>query len=89
MRGWRGKGWVPLLVFGRNAITSYVFAELLAGFMYLVTVHRLGVGQVVYKGVFAGVGSPAFGSVLYALAFVGVCWLAMLPLYRRGVFLKL
>jgi predicted acyltransferase len=28
-------------------------------------------------------------SLLYALAYVLMCWLAMLVLYRKGIFLKL
>ncbi len=89
VRRLRGPGWAPLLVFGRNAIACYVFSELLAAATFAVTVHRQAVGRWVYAHLFAGVGSPAFASLLYALAYVGVCWLAMLPLYRRGVFLKL
>lgn len=89
VRNRRGPGWMPLLVFGRNAITSYVFAELLAGACMLLHFRRQSWGQYAYTRWFAGVGSPAVGSLLYSLAFVAVCWVPMLVLYRRGVFLKL
>ncbi len=89
VRGRRGKGWAPLLVFGRNAITSYVFAELLAGACMLLKFHGWPWGQYAYTHWFAGVGSPAVGSLLYSLTFVAVCWVPMLVLYRRRVFLKL
>lgn len=89
VRGRRGRSWMPLLVFGKNAITSYVLAELLAGLCYFVQVHGQSLAHFVYTRWFAGVGSPAFGSALYSVFFVFVCWLPMAVLYRRGVFLKL
>ncbi len=89
VRNWRGRGWMPLLVFGRNAITSYVFAELFAGVCGFATFRRQPLGQYAYSHWFARVGSPAMGSLLYSLAFVAVCWVPMLVLYRRRVFLKL
>ena len=89
VKGWRGRGWTPLLVFGKNAIASYVFAELFAGLCLLVRVYGQAVSHLVYTHLFAGLGSPAIGSMLYSLFFVAVCWLPMAALYRRGVFLKL
>ena len=85
----RSRGWTPLLVFGKNAIASYVFAELLAGCGYFIRIHGQPLSRVVYQRVFAGSGSPAFGSMLFSLFFVAVCWAPMALLYRRGVFLKL
>ncbi len=89
VRRWRGRGWLPLLVFGKNAIASYVFAELFAGCCFLIRVHGQTVSHHVYTSLFAGVGSPAIGSMLYSLFFVAVCWVPMALLYWRGVFLKL
>jgi len=88
-RHWRGRYWAPLLVFGKNAITSYVLAEVLAGICFLVHVHGQPVSRLIYAHVFADVGSPAMGSALYSLFFVLVCWAPMALLYRRGVFFKL
>lgn len=89
VRGWRGRGWAPLLVFGKNAISGYVLADLFAGLGFLVTLHGVPLLRWVYTHWFAGVGSPAFGSLLFALAFVALCWVPMALLYRRGIFLKL
>ncbi len=97
VRGLRGRGWTPLLVFGRNAIASYVLSEVLAALSFIVALpvsrgpgHGFApVHSLVYAHAFSGLGSPAFGSALYALAFVAMCWLPMAQLYRRGVFLKL
>ncbi len=88
----RGRGWMPLLVFGKNAITAYVFAEVLAGCGFLIHVgsgaQAQPVSSFIYHHVFAGVGGPAIGSLLFSLAFVAVCWPPMALLYRRGIFLK-
>ncbi len=89
VRGWRGRGWAPLLVFGKNAISGYVIADLFAGLGFLIPVQGRPLLRWVYTHWFAGVGSPAFGSLLFALFFVALCWLPMALLYRRGIFLKL
>ena len=88
------KGWTnPILVFGRNAIAAYVFAEILAKITDTVRVHS-SFGLVtaqdwVYLRFFAPLSSPANASLLYAITYVCVCWLAMLWFYRKGLFLKI
>lgn len=89
VRGLRGRGWAPLQVFGKNAIASYVFAELLAGGSYFIKVQGQPIGGYVYNHAFKNVGSPAIGSMLFSLFFVAVCWVPMAVLYRRRIFLKL
>jgi predicted acyltransferase len=79
-----------LLVFGTNAITAYVFSELLAS--AISNIHpRTGVNlqQWIYGTILSAVPNPAFASLLYSLAFVAVCWLAVYPLYRRKIFIKI
>ena len=93
IKQWRGAWTKPFLVFGKNAIAAYVFAEMLAGLLYRMQVH-LANGQVdswqgaIYERFFVGLASPANASLLYALAYVLFCWVAMWVLYRRGIFLK-
>jgi predicted acyltransferase len=43
----------------------------------------------VYSHLFQPIVNPAFGSLVYSLVFVLVCWLVVLPLYRKRIFLKL
>jgi predicted acyltransferase len=93
IKKWRS--WTtPFLVFGANSIAAYVLAELLAHILYH-TVHHVSNGrpvslqQVIYERVFVPLGSPANASLLYALTYVAICWLAMLLLYRRKIFLKI
>ncbi|MBS1849989.1 MAG: DUF1624 domain-containing protein [Acidobacteria bacterium] len=89
----RGRWTMPFLVFGKNSIAAYVFAGMLAHIVF-----RFGLKQpdghvetyadMVYNRIFAPLASPETASLLFALGFVFVCWLAMWVLYRRGIFLK-
>jgi predicted acyltransferase len=45
--------------------------------------------ESIYESIFVPLGSPAQASLLYALAYVLVCWAAMGVLYRKGIFLKI
>jgi len=87
---WRGMWTKLLLVFGMNAIAAYVFAELISHL--LDHVHAGGAmswQEFFYGHVFVPLASTANASLLYALAYVLVCWAAMWVLYRRGIFLKI
>jgi predicted acyltransferase len=85
------KLWItPTLVFGMNAISAYVLSEILAGALYSILITpRQSLQQWLYIHLFQSIGTPAFSSLLYSLAFVLACWLPMLVLYRRKIFLKL
>ncbi len=90
VRGSGGRAWKPALVLGTNAITAYVFSELLASAFGVIDVqpHR-SLQQWLYLHIFMPVVNPAFGSLLYSLAFVLMCWLPVALLYRKRIFLKL
>jgi len=83
----------PFLIFGANPIAAYVFAELGAHLIYRMIIHTAeGVvswQQVIYARIFVPLASPANASLLYALTYVLVCWVAMLVLYRRRIFIKI
>ena len=88
------RGWTkPILVFGRNAIAAYIFSEVLAASSYAIRVgsgpHSVSLQDYLYTHLFAPWASPANASLIYALAYVGLCWLVMAVLYRSGVFLKI
>jgi predicted acyltransferase len=42
----------------------------------------------VYERLFVPLASPANASLLYAIAYVVVCWAVVWVLYRKRVFLK-
>ena len=93
IRKWRG-GWTkPFLVFGTNAIAAYVLSEVVADLLDRMQVHVAGDGvrswhEVVYERLFVPLASPANASLLYAIAYVVVCWAVVWVLYRKGIFLK-
>jgi predicted acyltransferase len=88
----RGVWTKPILVFGKNAIAAYVLSEALAAVFYTVRVgggpHAVTLQDYFYTHLFAPWASPANASLLYALAYVAMCWVVMAVLYRKGVFLK-
>lgn len=81
----------PLLVFGTNAIFAYVLSEVLASIVGSIPAgHGLNLVQWCYRGIHSMVADAAFASLLYSLAYVGVCWLIVyFALYRRKIFLKI
>jgi predicted acyltransferase len=90
----RGAWTKPILVFGKNAIAAYFLSEALAALMYAITFGTSSGSHVtllgyLYSHLFAPLASPVNASLLYALAYVGVCWLVMAVLYRKGIFLKI
>ncbi len=79
-----------LLVFGTNAITAYVFSELLAsGLSSIPTSPGMNLQETLYQGIFHVIPNAPFASLLYSLAYVGVCWLFTYTLYRRNIFIKI
>jgi len=86
----RRSGWfTPLLVLGTNAITAYVFSELLSGGIGSIYVHPgMNLHYWFYTAILRGVPYPALASLLYSLGFVAVCWLPVYWLYRRRIFIK-
>jgi predicted acyltransferase len=88
------RGWTfPWLVFGSNAITAYVFSELLAAGLGTISVHDGGgmtnLQQYIYQHWFFPIINPSFGSLMYAIAYVLVCFVPVLLLYRKKIFIKI
>jgi len=79
-----------LLVFGTNAIAAYVFSELLAsGLSSIPTGSGTNLQEALYRAILHGVPNAPFASLVYSLAYVGVCWIFTYGLYRRGIFIKI
>lgn len=90
IKQWRGRWTYPWLVFGTNAITVYVFSELLSSAVAVFHVKlQQSFQQFVYSGFFYHLGSPAFGSLIYSIVFAAVCCLPAWFLYRQRIFIKL
>jgi predicted acyltransferase len=86
----RNREFMPLLVFGVNAIAAYVLSELLPGIFENIHV-RPGVSFLhwCYLGILHVVPDPAFASLLYSFAYAAVCWIPMYVLYRKRIFIKI
>lgn len=86
----RRRAFMPLLVFGTNAIAAYVFSELLPGVLSLIEVHPgVSLRRWIYQVILGAIPNAPVASLVYSLGFVLVCWLAIYPLYRRRIFLKI
>jgi predicted acyltransferase len=84
------RGTWPLLVFGTNAITAYVISEVMAACLSNVHVGpHLNVLSWTYHQIASVVTWPPLGSLAYSLFYVLVCWLIVLPLYRKKIFIKI
>ena len=92
IKQWR-RWTMPFLVYGANAIAAYVFASLTAHLLYRIQVHSAGrtvpLAQAIYERIFVPLGSAANASLYFALSYVLVCWLVMLVLYRKRIFIKI
>ena len=92
LRGWR-KGWTyPWLVFGSNAITAYMFSELLPGVLDLIKFSSSG-RIVTLKGflfdhIFAHIPDRGWAAFAWSASFTAVCLLPVWFLYRKKIFLK-
>lgn len=85
-------GWTkPILVFGKNAIAAYFLSEALSAALSAVhvTSARIPLQDYLYSHLFAPLAAPMNASLLYALAYVGFCWLVMAVLYSKNIFLKI
>jgi predicted acyltransferase len=90
LKHWRGRWTTFFLVFGMNPIVAYVFAEVISHILYrFSTAAGLSWEDVLYQNRFEPLASPANASLLYAMCYVLVCWVAMWALYRKRVFLKI
>ncbi len=74
----------PFDIFGMNAILGYILSLLigLAGM-------RLGFQAPIFNAIEAVVGEPYLASFLYSLAVTLIVFAALVPLHRRGVYLRL
>lgn len=82
-------GTKPGIIFGANAITVYVLADIFALFFYRVQFGARSLNEHVVHSL-ANLGlQPELASLLYALFFVGVNFIPAYLLYRKRIFIKL
>jgi predicted acyltransferase len=91
----RWTGWTqPFVVFGTNAITAYVGAELTA-MLFDTTIrirvagHSRSLHQLAHDALLGTRLPPALASLGYAVAFVVLWYFLVRVLYRRGIMVKI
>ncbi len=91
IKDWQ-KGINPFRVYGMNAITVFVLSGLVGKSLYLIK-WQSGSEFITLKGwlmniFFLSWLSPINASLIYALCFIFVSYLAMYFLYRKNIFIK-
>jgi predicted acyltransferase len=81
----------PLLVFGTNAILAYMISELGDSLVTKAIHFSTGLNAKVtaYRAINIVVSQPWWASLIYSLLFVLICWLLVLPFYRKRIFLRI
>jgi predicted acyltransferase len=92
IKNWK-TGWTYIwLVFGMNAITAYVFAELLSATLYAIKVGSrtttVSLSAYLFTHLFSGISSHHLASLAYSLMIVAICFVPVAILYHRKIFLK-
>lgn len=85
---YRSKLTFPFEVFGSNAITAYALSGILASLFGIIPLGNSSIHQVLYDGLVDIFDDYYFASFIYALGFVVLCYLPVLLLYRRNIFIK-
>jgi predicted acyltransferase len=84
------RGLTPWLIFGTNALTAYIFSEVLAIVLGVITLsHGETLQQFFFHLLPHSLGSLALLSAIYSILFVLVCALPVTYLYRHRIFLKI
>jgi predicted acyltransferase len=79
-----------LLVFGTNAILAYMISE--QGDSLMGSIHTssgMTLKAATFVAIHRGVQYADWASLLYSVVFVSLCWLAVLPFYRKRLFLRI
>jgi len=86
--GYKKFAWIGV-VFGANAISIYVLADLLTFFFYSSDIFGVSL-NVQFLDFFGSVGvNLKFASFLYALIYIGINFIPAYILYKKNIFIKL
>ncbi|MDX1913204.1 MAG: DUF5009 domain-containing protein [Saprospiraceae bacterium] len=88
IKGWR-KGANFFLVFGANSLFAYVLSEALIIGLSAIPVGETNARDLLYQTVFQSLAPTEFGSFLFALAYMLLCWLICRWLFVRKIWIKI
>lgn len=77
------RGLEPWVILGRNSIAVYLFSEFL-----IIPLDEFGWRPAIYKSVFLPLASPEMASLLFALAYTGLCFGFAWVLHKRRLYLR-
>ncbi|MGI6048483.1 MAG: acyltransferase family protein [Petrimonas sp.] len=88
------KGWTPFFhSFGINPLIVYVFAGVVANLMGNIRFgyqdETISIKAFIYKNLLQPWAGDRFGSLVYALLIVTICWLFGYILYKRKIYIKI
>jgi predicted acyltransferase len=94
VKRWRGIWTIPILVFGTNAIASFVADSLIYGPGYSFTAKgpsgaAMNWHEAAQAWLEAAGFSTANASLIYSLGALAICWFLLWLLWRRKIFLKI
>lgn len=80
----------PAIVFGTNSLAVYIFSEFFAELLRAVKIRgsSMSLQASLYRPIAAVIPDPYIAALLYAILFVGVCFLPIWFLYRKRIFIK-
>ncbi len=92
IKNWK-TGWTYIwLVFGMNAITAYVFSELLSSTLHAIYFHTgttmVNPSEYMFTHFFSRIPSYHLASLAYSISIVAICFVPVAILYRKKIFLK-
>jgi predicted acyltransferase len=92
VRQWRsGAGF--FFTFGANSLFAYLLSEVLVILWSSITWgsgdQKISLYEWIYRTVFLPIDAGEFGSFLFALSYMLLCWLVCRWLFIRKIFIKL
>ncbi len=90
IRNWNAANWTRFFViFGKNPLFIYILSEVLIIIIYMI---RLGSGEGLFmsisNNVFQNMAPGAWGSFLFAIVYMLVCWLVGWWLNKKSIYIR-
>jgi predicted acyltransferase len=77
--------WTPFfIVFGVNPLFIYILSEVLAAIF-----NEFAISETAFEAIAGVIPDPYFSSLVYAVSFVFLNWLAGYPLYKKKIYIKI
>lgn len=85
----RKTGWTYFFeVFGKNTLFIYLISEVGLVTLYLIPAGEGSLASWLYEHIFSALTGPYIGSLLFALAWMMVCWLVGYALDKKKIYIK-